>query len=56
VEKIRIEQHSSLGMLWVARWLFSIGFLKLKFWYGVLALFVWPHFLGSHFAPPDPGL
>ena len=48
---IRIEQHSSLGMLWLAAWLFCIGFLKLSFWQGVLALLVWPYFLGVHFAP-----
>ena len=52
MEKIRIEQHSSLGLLWFAGWLFTIGFLDLSFWRGVLALVIWPFFLGEHFAVP----
>jgi hypothetical protein len=51
---IRIEQHSSLGMVWIIAWLFTIGYLKLGFWQGVLALLVWPYFLGAHFAEPLP--
>ena len=46
-ERIRIEQHSSIGLLWIAAWLFTIGFLHLSFWKGVLALFVWPYYLGA---------
>ena len=51
MEKIRIEQHSSIGLLRFAGWLFTIGFLQLQFWQGLLALFVWPYFLGAHFTP-----
>ena len=40
MEKIRIEQHSFGGMMWVAGWLFTIGFLKLTFWKGVLAIVI----------------
>jgi hypothetical protein len=47
---IKVEQHSSLGVLWFIGWLFSIGFLKLGFWKGFLALLVWPYFLGAHFS------
>ena len=47
-EKIRIEQHSAVGSLWFAGWLFTIGFLKLSFWKGVLGLIVWPYFIGNH--------
>ncbi len=47
-ERIKIEQHSSLGVLWMIGWLFSIGFLQLGFWKGLLALLVWPYFLGDH--------
>jgi hypothetical protein len=50
-QRIRIEQHSAIGLLWIAGWLFSIGYLKLAFWQGVLALFIWPFYLGSAFAP-----
>lgn len=51
-QPVKIEQHGGLGVLWCAGWLFTIGFLKANFWKGVLALFVWPYFLGAHFAPP----
>ena len=30
--------------------LFTIGYLKLAFWQGVLALFIWPFYLGSTFS------
>ena len=49
-DKIRIEQHSGSGLLWGAGWLFTIGFLKLTFWKGVLALIVWPYYLGMFFS------
>jgi hypothetical protein len=47
MERIKIEQHSSLGLIWIAGWLFTIGYLKLGFWLGVLALFIWPYFVGE---------
>jgi len=47
---VKIEQHGGLGVLWFIGWLFSIGFLKLGFWKGVLALLIWPYFLGADFA------
>jgi hypothetical protein len=47
MEKIRIEQHSFGGVLWFGGWLFTIGFLKLSFWNGVLALIVWPYYVGE---------
>lgn len=46
-EKIKIEQHSLGGTLWLGGWLFTLGFLKLGFWKGVGALLVWPYFLGT---------
>ena len=45
MEKITI-QHGSFGMLWCAAWLFTLGFLHLSFWKGVLAIILWPYFLG----------
>lgn len=50
MQKIRIEQHSATGGLWFAFWLFTVGFLKLTFWKGVLALILWPYYLGVSFA------
>lgn len=54
-QKIRIEQHSFAGTLWFGAWLFTIGFLHLTFWKGLLALLVWPYYLGvalSSLLPP----
>lgn len=52
---IRIEQHSGLGLFWFVGWLFTIGYLHQGFWQGLLGLFVWPYFLGAHFAPALAG-
>ncbi len=38
------------GPLWFIGWLFTLGFLKLPFlWKGVLALILWPYYLGAFF-------
>ena len=47
MEKIRIEQHSFTGSLWFAGWLFTIGLLHLAFWKGVLAIVLWPYYIGA---------
>lgn len=36
-----------VGPIWFAGWLFTIGFLGLSFSKGLLALVVWPYFLGA---------
>lgn len=46
MEKIKIEHHSIAGMLWFGGWLFTIGYLNLAFWRGVLAIILWPYYLG----------
>ncbi|HEX9611714.1 MAG TPA: hypothetical protein VF978_07475 [Gemmatimonadales bacterium] len=46
MEKIRIEQHTAAGTLWFAAWLFTLAFLHLSFWKGVLAIVLWPYYLG----------
>lgn len=50
MERVQITQHSSIGAAWFAGWLFTIGYLKLNFWMGLLGLFVWPYFIGAQFA------
>lgn len=50
MEKIRIEQHSSTGLVWIAGWLFTVGFVHLSFWKGFLALVLWPYYLGATLA------
>jgi len=51
MQKIKVENHVFGGGLWCAMWLFTIGYLKLSFWWGVLAIVIWPYLLGVHFAP-----
>ena len=48
-QRIKIEQHGGLGLIWFAGWLFTIGYLKLGFWQGLLALIIWPYHIGAHF-------
>jgi hypothetical protein len=50
MEKIRIEQHSASGLLWIGGWLFTIGYLQLTFWKALLAIAVWPYYIGISFA------
>jgi len=48
--KIEVQNHSSLGLLWCAGWLFTLGYLKLGFWRGLLGVIVWPYFIGADLA------
>ena len=50
MERIRVEQHSVAGSLWFGAWLFTIGFLHLTFWKAVLAIVLWPYYLGVTFS------
>jgi hypothetical protein len=45
----RIKVDSGFGIIWFIGWLFTIGFLKLSFWTGVLAIIIWPYYLGVSF-------
>ncbi|MFA6338976.1 MAG: hypothetical protein WCW87_02885 [Candidatus Paceibacterota bacterium] len=47
MEKIKIENNVFSGGLWLGAWLFTIGFLKLSFWQGVLAIAIWPYYVGA---------
>jgi hypothetical protein len=44
-----IINESACGALWFIGWLFTIGYLKLTFWRGVLAVIIWPYYLGVKF-------
>ena len=50
MEKIKMEHHGLMGCLWFGAWLFTIGFLHLTFWKGVLAIVLWPYYLGATFS------
>jgi hypothetical protein len=47
MEKINIEHHTFPGAIWFIGWLFTIGFMHLPFWKGVLALIIWPYYIGA---------
>lgn len=49
-EHIKVEQHSVAGGLWIAGWLFTIGFLHLSVGKAILALALWPYYIGVTFA------
>ncbi len=44
---INVSQQGGKCMLWLVGWLFTIGFSGLTFGQGVLALLVWPYYLGA---------
>ena len=46
MDKIRIENHTFSGGLWILGWMFTIGYLHLAFWQAVLAIIIWPYDLG----------
>lgn len=50
MERIKIEHHAFTGGLWIIGWLFTIGFLQFGFWQGVLAILMWPYYLGLAFS------
>jgi hypothetical protein len=47
-----ITEHNNggLGVLWIIGWIFTIGYLKLNFWRGVLSIIIWPYYLGISFS------
>ena len=49
MSKIKVETQMLSGGVWFAAWLFTIGFLNLSFGQGVLAVVVWPYYLGVFF-------
>ncbi len=50
MKNIIINNQEVLGTLWMIGWLFSIGYLKMSFWKGVLALIIWPYYMGEKFS------
>ncbi len=48
-EKSRAPASSAphSAAFWFAGWLFTIGFCKLVWWKALLALVVWPYFVGA---------
>jgi hypothetical protein len=38
---------SLVGPVWYIGWLFTVAFVHLPFWKALLALIIWPYYLGS---------
>ena len=45
--KGKMEVAGLVGPLWFAGWLFTLGYAHLSFGKGLLALVLWPYYLGS---------
>ncbi len=43
----KVEVAGIMGPIWFIGWLFTIGFLKLTFFKGLLALILWPYYIGD---------
>jgi hypothetical protein len=41
-----VDAGAIIGPVWLIGWLFTIGFLGPSFWRAVLAIVIWPYFLG----------
>jgi hypothetical protein len=46
----KVEVAGIMGPVWAIGWLFTIGFVKLTFFKGLLALLLWPYYLGAFFS------
>ncbi len=46
MDNVIINNIDTLGSLWGIGWLFTIGYLQLTFWRGVLAIILWPYYMG----------
>jgi len=47
MEKVKVEQHGFTAFSWFAGWLFSIGFLHLSIGKAILAIILWPYYIGQ---------
>ncbi len=46
MDKIKIEQNGFTAFSWMAGWLFTIGFLNLSLGKIILAILLWPYYIG----------
>ena len=44
---VKVQNADLIGPLWFIGWLFTIGFLQLGFWKGLIGLLLWPYYLGD---------
>jgi hypothetical protein len=41
------DNGSFAGMFWFAGWLFTIGYARPAWWEDIVAIVIWPYYLGS---------
>ena len=46
----KVEVAGIMGPVWFMGWLFTIGFLQVTFFKGLLALIIWPYYVGVYFS------
>jgi hypothetical protein len=44
---VHVNNGSCVGGFWFAGWLFTLASVKLIWWQALLALVVWPYYLGQ---------
>ena len=49
---VKVEQGGAIVFVGIWGWLYTIGYLHLGFWQGLLAIVLWPFYLGSAFGAP----
>jgi len=45
MSRVRVESGIA-GAFWFAGWLFTLAFAKLMWWQAILAIVIWPYYLG----------
>lgn len=48
--RIHVDTASKGAPIWIIGWLFTIGFAQLSFGQGLLAVVIWPYYLGAALA------
>ena len=43
---VRVDSSGGVVIIGIWAWLFTIGYLHLTFWQGVLAIVLWPVYIG----------
>ena len=43
---VHVHSGSTAGAFWTAGWIFTVAFAKLIWWKALLALIIWPWYLG----------
>jgi hypothetical protein len=47
---VRVDPSGAVVIVGIWAWLFTIGYLHLTFWNGVLAIVLWPVYIGWAFS------